>query len=56
MVILLQNSVKGDVQELSKNQLIEVCGHYNYGLYNLPPIDVKTSIKDKLKKLLDNVK
>lgn len=48
--------VKGDVQELSKNQLIEVCGHYNYGLYNLPPIDVKTSIKDKLKKLLDNVK
>lgn len=46
--------VNGNVNELSKKQLIEICGHYNYDLINLPEINdlIKITIKNKLTKLL----
>jgi len=64
-VCLLSNRwkrwVANDVLELTKIQLIEVCGHYNYleydYRYGLPKIDniIKQKITEKLKTLLTYV-
>jgi hypothetical protein len=49
--------VDGNVRDLSKKQLIEICGHYNYGSIRLPEINdlVKDKIKNKLNSLLNIV-
>ena len=46
--------VKKDVNELTKKELIQVCGHYNYNQYNLPKVDnlVKQTIRKKLENIL----
>ena len=49
--------VNGNVNELTKKQLIEICGHYNYDSIRLPKIKnlVKDTIKNKLISLIDVV-
>lgn len=46
--------VKKDINELTKKELIQVCGHYNYNQYNLPKVDnlVKQTIRKKLENIL----
>lgn len=46
--------VTGDVRDLSKERLIEICGHYNYTKYNLPHIDdiIQGRIKEKILSLI----
>jgi hypothetical protein len=45
--------IKSDFDFLNKKELIKVCGHYCFDLYDLPKIDniIKTNIKNKLKNL-----
>jgi hypothetical protein len=45
--------IKNDFDFSNKKELIKVCGHYCFDLYDLPKIDnvVKTNIKNKLKSL-----
>ena len=46
--------VNGNVSDLDKRSLIEICGHYNYSKTELPKIDdlIKNSIKNKIASLL----